>query len=222
MRSVVIPLLLIPLLFAIAQDKKPRACDMKMVAEGAWCPKCKKALENDQVDKGKCKSCSGEIEKHQLCAKEWVPRCGMHEMRPHETPCCPSKFCCKVEVVKCRVGMRCGGCGAWAPTEDKIEHDKKEHDKKAAKACEKSGDFPHGGELKPKFERESAGCKCAERMGAGKCKCVHCQGTMEGAKCYCGTGGCQCGAKMGGCQCNHCAGVKGGDDGKDGCGCVNK
>jgi hypothetical protein len=69
-----------------------------------------------------------------------------------------------------------------------------------------------------RFVRPAKVCRCELLHGKGKCKCLHCKGE-KGALCYCGTGGCRCGTTKDGCGCAHCAGMDGGDDGKDGCSC---
>lgn len=152
----------------VAQEKKDavqaaKPCDMAKIEDGKYCAKCKKVLvrvmkvdgkteASTDFDKdGNCKECKSTPEKCRVCLKEWIPRCGMHDMQPHEKCCCDSKFCCKAEIVVSQVTFKCEGCGATGMTEEGVKHGEKEHDKKLTKTCAKSGTFPHGGELpKPK------------------------------------------------------------------------
>lgn len=131
-----------------AQDaaRKGPACDVATVEEAAWCSKCKKPREKDQLDGARCKDCQTETEKLQVCVKKWIPRCGMHEQKPHLENCCKSKKCCVLEASKSPVVYVCEGCGQSAREEDKIAHGTKAHEKKVAKSCELSGTAPHGGE----------------------------------------------------------------------------
>jgi hypothetical protein len=150
--------MLIPMMVAfcfVAQDAK-KECDLAKIEDGKYCGKCKKILvKTDKVtdfDKeGNCKECKSTPEPVKVCVKEWIPRCGMHDMQPHEKCCCTSKFCCKVEIVYSLITFKCSGCEATASTEEAIKHAEKEHEKKVTKSCAKSATFPHGGELpKPK------------------------------------------------------------------------
>jgi hypothetical protein len=142
------------LAFAPCQEAT-KECDAAKVEDGLYCGKCKKVLvkaeKTTDFDKdGNCKECKSAPEKVKLCVKEWVPRCGMHDMQPHEKCCCTSKMCCKLETVYSLVTYKCSGCDATGPSEESVKHAEKEHEKKIAKSCAKSGSFPHGGELPKK------------------------------------------------------------------------
>ena len=90
---------------------------------------------------------SGTVtEKLKVCVKKWIPRCGMHEQKPHLENCCKSKKCCVMVADKSPIVFKCLGCGQSAREEGKIAHDAKDHEKKAVKTCEASGTAPHGGE----------------------------------------------------------------------------
>jgi hypothetical protein len=141
------------LLFALAPvaaqegAKKPGpACDLATVEDAVWCSKCKKPREKEQLEGTKCKDCQTETEKLKVCVKKWIPRCGMHEQKPHLENCCKSKKCCVLEASKSPVVYVCEGCGQSAREEAKIAHDAKAHDKKSIRSCELSGTAPHGGE----------------------------------------------------------------------------
>jgi hypothetical protein len=132
-----------------AQDtaKKPGpACDLATVEDAAWCAKCKKYREKEQLDGTKCKECQTETEKLKVCVKKWIPRCGMHGQTPHLENCCKSKKCCVMETLRSPIVYVCEGCGQAAREEAKIAHDAKTHEKKVVKSCELSGTPPHGGE----------------------------------------------------------------------------
>ena len=140
---------LIPFILAAIVFHEPQ-CDLKNVRDGYYCEKCKKALKDDELlEKEYCKMCgegkkvdSAKCQKVKVCDKEWVPQCGMHNMKPHSKPCCGSKMCCKIDhdlsvvTYKCE----CGATGRWSA--DMKEHCK---GKKAEAVCTKSGTFPHGG-----------------------------------------------------------------------------
>ena len=128
-------------------EKKPgAACDLATVEDVAWCLKCKKPREKEQLEGEKCKDCQTPTEKIKVCVKKWIPRCGMHGQTPHLENCCKSKKCCVFETLKSPLGFKCEGCGQTAREEGKIAHDAKAHEKKIVKACEASGTQPHGGE----------------------------------------------------------------------------
>ena len=93
-------------------------------------------------------------EKTKLCFKSWVPKCGMHEMQPHDKPCCTSPTCCRVEVLGAPVNYRCAGCGATAASESKILHRKTGHRNEIQLSCSRSGRFPHGGALPVKKKKK--------------------------------------------------------------------
>lgn len=136
---------------ASGQEAK-KDCDLAKIEDGKYCPKCRKILVktdkvNDFDKEGACKECKSAPETVKLCIKEWIPRCGMHDMQPHEKSCCNSKFCCKVEIVRALVTFKCAGCEAAAASEEAVKHAEKEHEKKIVKSCGNSGTFPHGGEL---------------------------------------------------------------------------
>src|SRR5690348_8908563 len=128
-----IALALLCALAAAPQDaaKKGPACDLATIEDSVWCAKCKKPREKEQLDGTKCKDCQTETEKLKVCVKRWIPRCGMHEQKPHLENCCKSKKCCVLEASKSPVVFTCDGCGQSAHEEDKIPHDAKAHEKKA-------------------------------------------------------------------------------------------
>lgn len=133
----------------LAQEGDKKAglpCDVATVEDGAWCPKCKKVREKEQVAEEKCKDCQTAVEKTRLCVKKWIPRCGMHNQLPHLDGCCKSKFCCKFETVKVPVTFKCEGCGGTGKAEDAVSHQGADHAKKVVKTCASSGTQPHGGE----------------------------------------------------------------------------
>ncbi len=150
------------LLVLAAQDAPPKPCDLAKVEDGSWCARCSKVLRKTEkasdVDKdGKCAACGSAPDAIKVCVKEWVPRCGMHDMQPHDKPCCTSRMCCKMETVASPVTFTCEGCGASASLEAKLEHKAGEHEKKLKRSCAHSGRFPHGGELpKPKDPAKDA------------------------------------------------------------------
>lgn len=148
MRTLLALSIILALTSLAAQEppKKGPPCDVATVEEAAWCAKCKKWREKEQLDGVKCKECSSETEKVKVCVKKWIPRCGMHEQKPHLDHCCKSKKCCVMETSRSPVGFLCEGCGQFAREEGKIAHDAKEHEKKVVKSCELSGSAPHGGE----------------------------------------------------------------------------
>lgn len=127
-----------------AQETLP--CDLKTVEEGFHCGKCNKVLAGESLEGDKCKACRGPARKVQVCVKVWIPRCGMHEMKPHLEGCCKSKFCCKFETLKSAVIFTCKGCGLTGRSEAEIPHGPKEHEKKIERKCDASGTQPHGGE----------------------------------------------------------------------------
>jgi hypothetical protein len=128
-------------------EKKPGApCDLATIEDVAWCFKCKKPREKEQLEGEKCKECQTPTEKIKVCVKKWIPRCGMHGQTPHLENCCKSKKCCVFETLRSPIVFKCEGCGQSARDEAKIAHDAKAHDKKIVKTCELSGTQPHGGE----------------------------------------------------------------------------
>ncbi len=138
------------IVLAFAFHAARQDCDLSSMRDGFYCPKCKKALKDDElVEKEYCKICgegkkvdAARCEKVKVCDKEWVPSCGMHNMKPHAKPCCGSKMCCKVDHNLAVIEFKCSACGKTSRTE-KIEHACK--DAKIVKTCSKSGTFPHGG-----------------------------------------------------------------------------
>ena len=135
---------------ALTQDAEKKAssipCDLAAVEDVAWCSKCKKTREKEQLDGEKCKECQTATEKIKVCVKKWIPRCGMHGQTPHLENCCKSKKCCVFETQKVPVVFKCMGCGQSSRDEGKIAHDAKAHEMKIVKTCESSGTQPHGGE----------------------------------------------------------------------------
>ena len=129
-----------------AAKKSGPACDLATVEDAAWCAKCKKYREKEQLDGTTCKECQTETEKLKVCVKKWIPRCGMHGQTPHLENCCKSKKCCVMETLRSPIVYVCEGCGQSAREEAKIAHDVKAHEKKVVKSCELSGTAPHGGE----------------------------------------------------------------------------
>jgi hypothetical protein len=107
--------------------------------------------DDDLTDKEFCKICgqgkpaqAAKCVKVKVCVKEWVPKCGMHEMKPHLKACCGSKMCCKLDQDLALVEFKCELCKAQGRDEASIKHDCKE--KKLVSVCAKSGTLPHGGE----------------------------------------------------------------------------
>lgn len=129
-----------------AEKKAPIPCDVAAQEEALWCGKCRKLREKEQVADGKCKECQTVAEPLKVCVKKWIPRCGMHDQKPHLEGCCKSKFCCKFETVKAPLVFKCAGCGESARTEAGVTHKGIDHEKKLVKSCEASGAQPHGGE----------------------------------------------------------------------------
>jgi hypothetical protein len=135
--------------FAFAQEGEKKAgtpCDLASVEDGAWCPKCRKVREKEQLAEEKCKDCQTAVEKVKVCVKKWIPRCGMHNQQPHLEGCCKSKFCCKFETVKLPLTFKCEGCGEASRTEGAVSHKGIEHAKRIVRTCEGSGTQPHGGD----------------------------------------------------------------------------
>lgn len=157
------------LAFAVLFQDPDKPCDLKRIEEGGWCVRCRKILKPGEkagdFDKdGNCSACGSTPEKAKLCMKEWVPHCGMHDMQPHEKPCCTSPTCCRVEVVPALITYKCEGCGATASLEDKILHKRMPHERKAVPVCSLSGRFPHGGTLaKPDPPKKDPPPKPGER-----------------------------------------------------------
>jgi len=141
-----------PLLPRPGQEDEP--CDLAKVEDGFWCLRCRKARKAADLDKnGACAACGLAPEKTRLCFKSWVPKCGMHEMAPHDKPCCSSPTCCRVEVLGAPVNVRCKGCGATASSEAKLLHRKGSHNTETQPVCSRSGRFPHGGVLPVKKKK---------------------------------------------------------------------
>jgi hypothetical protein len=143
-----IALALLCALPAVPQDAAPKgpACDLATLEDAVWCSKCRKPREKEQLDGTQCKDCRTETEKLKVCVKKWIPRCGMHEQKPHLENCCKSKKCCVLEASKSPLEVACGVCGKSAREEAKIVHEGKEHEAKPVRRCELSGTAPHGGE----------------------------------------------------------------------------
>ncbi len=133
---------------ALPQDK-PSPCDVGRVEDGQYCVKCSKVVtktdKTTDFDKdGNCKNCGQKPEAAKVCVKDWIPRCGMHDMRSHERDCCNSKFCCRHELVYSLIVQRCKGCGG--ETRDAAKPACKPGCKAAEyePVCSKSGVAPHG------------------------------------------------------------------------------
>lgn len=134
----------------VAQDSKykPSPCDQAGVIDGKYCVKCKRVLkktekETDFDKDGKnCKHCGGAPEGVRVCAKDWVPACGMHQM-VHERSCCPSKFCCRHELVLSLVAWRCKACKSETRQQETraCQGDCKGE---LEPVCTRSGTAPHG------------------------------------------------------------------------------
>lgn len=153
MRLAAIAALALLLAPAPGQDENP--CDLAKIEDGSWCVRCRKARREAELDKdGTCLACGLLPEKTKLCFKSWVPRCGMHDMEPHDKPCCTSPTCCRVEVLAAPVNLRCAGCGATAATEAKMLHRKGGHRTEIQQVCSRSGRYPHGGTLPVKKKDE--------------------------------------------------------------------
>ena len=130
-------------------------CDLAKVEEASYCLRCRKVRTKEELDKaGACATCGLAPEKTKVCMKSWVPKCGMHDMQPHDKPCCTSPLCCRVEVFPAPVAYRCKGCGAKAGAEDRIIHRKGNHNQEMELVCSRSGRFPHGGALPVKKTKE--------------------------------------------------------------------
>src|SRR5262249_52637863 len=56
------------------EKKSGPACDVAVVEEALWCPKCGKAREKEQLDGEKCKVCQTPVEKLKVCVKKWIAR----------------------------------------------------------------------------------------------------------------------------------------------------
>jgi hypothetical protein len=139
-------------------------CDLAKVEDGYWCLRCRKARRAEELDKaGACAACGLTPEKTKLCFKSWVPKCGMHDMAPHEKPCCTSPTCCRVEHLGAPVNFRCAGCGSTAAAEARILHRKGPHRTEIQQSCSRSGRFPHGGKLPVKKKEEDEPPKEGEK-----------------------------------------------------------
>ena len=148
-------LALAPLLLTAVPVQEDEPCDLAKVEDGFWCLRCRKARRAADLEKdGVCASCGLVPEKTRICFKSWVPKCGMHEMAPHDKPCCTSPTCCRVEVLGAPVNFRCTGCGATAASEAKILHRKGGHRNEIQQSCSRSGRFPHDGVLPVKKKKE--------------------------------------------------------------------
>ena len=144
------------LLLPAPAQEDPIPCDLAKVEDGFWCLRCRKGRRAAELDKeGGCPSCGLVPEKAKLCFKSWVPKCGMHDMSPHEKPCCTSPTCCRVEEMGVPVNFRCLGCGATASSEVKILHRKSGHRNEIQQSCSRTGRFPHGGSLPVKKKKEA-------------------------------------------------------------------
>jgi hypothetical protein len=153
--KIAVLLALASLLLTAAPAQEDAPCDLAKVEEGFWCLRCRKARRAADLEKdGSCAACGLTPEKTKLCFKSWVPRCGMHEMGPHEKPCCSSPTCCRVESLGAPVNYRCAGCGATAASDTKILHRKGSHRNEIQPVCSRSGRFPHGGVLLVKKKEE--------------------------------------------------------------------
>jgi hypothetical protein len=149
----------------VAQDSKKSGspCDQALIIDGKYCPKCKRVLkktekETDFDKEGKnCKHCGGPPESVKVCAKDWVPVCGMHEQRSHERACCSSKFCCKHDLVLSLVVFRCKTCGG--ETLDSARPACKGDCKgDYAPVCSRSGTAPHGADCDLKTVEQGPFC----------------------------------------------------------------
>jgi hypothetical protein len=146
------------LLIAPAPQEEPTPCDVAKVQDAFFCLRCRKVRMKEELDKaGGCATCGLTPERTKVCMKSWVPKCGMHEMQPHEKPCCTSPLCCRVEVLPAPVHYRCKGCGATAGAEDRLLHRKGAHAQEVVLVCSRSGKFPHGGALPAKKPKEDEG-----------------------------------------------------------------
>lgn len=148
MKTLALAAALLGIASAMPQEaaKKGNPCDLATVEDAAWCSKCKKIREKEQLDGEKCKECQTATDKIKVCVKKWIPSCGMHQQAPHTESCCKSKMCCKFQTIKAPLVFRCEGCGQSAREEKDVKHDAKAHEQKLAKSCEASGTQPHGGE----------------------------------------------------------------------------
>jgi DNA-directed RNA polymerase subunit RPC12/RpoP len=149
--------LLLPAGLAVRETRQEEVepCDLAKVEDGFWCLRCRRARHAAELDKdGRCAACGLVPEKTKLCFKSWVPKCGMHEMAPHEKPCCTSPTCCRVENLGAPVDYRCAGCGSTAATEARILHRKGPHRTEIQPSCSRSGRFPHGGKLPVKKKKD--------------------------------------------------------------------
>jgi hypothetical protein len=156
--------LLAALLVPAAPQEEPVPCDLAKVEDGYWCLRCRRARREAELENGNCAACGLAPEKTKLCFKSWVPRCGMHDLSPHEKPCCTSPTCCRVEEMGAPVNFRCLGCGATASSESKILHRKTGHRNEIQPSCSRSGRFPHGGSLPvKKKKKEEEGKKEEEK-----------------------------------------------------------
>jgi hypothetical protein len=138
------------LLLAVGWATAKQDCPVN-VRDGYYCDKCKKALKEDELlEKEYCKICgqgqkveAARCARVKVCDQTWVPKCGMHDMKPHRKPCCKSTMCCKIDHDLALVEFKCSACGAQARTESGLKHHCK--DAKLVPVCTKSGTFPHGG-----------------------------------------------------------------------------
>jgi len=151
-------LALAAILIPIWHQDQPIPCDLAKVEDAFYCLRCRKVRMKEELDKaGGCAACGLAPEKTKVCMKSWVPKCGMHEMQPHEKPCCTSPLCCRVDVLPAPVHYRCKGCGSKAGSEDRIIHKKGNHGQEVELVCSRSGRFPHGGALPTKKTKEDEG-----------------------------------------------------------------
>jgi len=147
MRIVAVAALLAVVAFPRHQDEQA-PCDLAKIEDAFYCLRCRKVRRAPELEKdGTCPACGLTPEKTKVCLKSWVPKCGMHDMEPHDKPCCTSPTCCRVETLAAPVNYKCTGCGATATSEERILHRKGAHAKQIQATCSRSGRFPHGGAL---------------------------------------------------------------------------
>ncbi|HET6203066.1 MAG TPA: hypothetical protein VFI25_09730 [Planctomycetota bacterium] len=128
-------------------DAKP--CDMKSVAAAPYCDKCGAFVDASTVDAEKKthKGTDHAVRNVDACSKTEVrctaSGCSMAWTKGATTPACCKEHTTKDEVVRARVGVRCGECKAWAEKASDLKHAKADCKGTASKSCEKSGTAPH-------------------------------------------------------------------------------
>lgn len=120
-------------------------CDMAKVEQRDWCDKCQKFLATWEVAKGACKTCATKTVKLNACVKI-AYLCRMHGNKLHRKQCSGTPQLLIEKTFCARVLYQCDKCSATSTSDKGFPHSVEKCDGKLSKVCEKSGEFPHGGE----------------------------------------------------------------------------